>query len=76
MDKWRSVDDHEHNKPLNETGTCRRNAVPKHQDACWQIELQCINEQVTLTDGRIVRITDIPLFRCRDSNEREELRKI
>ena len=39
----------------NEADTCRRYVVPKLQAAGWENEPHSINEQVTFTDGRIVR---------------------
>ena len=39
--------------PLNEADTCRRFVVPKLQAAGWDTPPHAINEQRTLTDGRV-----------------------
>ena len=40
--------------PLNEADTCRRFVVPKLQAAGWEAPPHAINEQRTLTDGRVL----------------------
>ena len=40
--------------PLNEADTCRRFVVPKLQAAGWDTPPHAINEQRTLTDGRVL----------------------
>ena len=38
----------------NEADTCRKFVVPKLQAAGWDTDPHRLNEQVTLTDGRII----------------------
>ena len=40
--------------PLNEADTCRKFVVPRLQAAGWDTLPHAINEQRTLTDGRVV----------------------
>ena len=40
--------------PLNEADTCRRFVVPRLQAAGWDTPPHAINEQRTLTDGRVL----------------------